>query len=116
MLEAARKDKAYQGHIVNVASMAGLLNSPNMGAYNVSKAGSSTAKATTLGAEYTAGAVTYKGGIGQVDVDGTKAVQVVGLGPYYALSNRTTVYANVARKKFTTYSTNLVGGGISHSF
>ena len=37
MLEAARKDPGYQGHIVNVASMAGLLNAPNMGAYNVSK-------------------------------------------------------------------------------
>lgn len=37
MLRAAKKDPAYQGHIVNVASMAGLLNSPNMGAYNVSK-------------------------------------------------------------------------------
>ena len=37
MLEAARKDPAWQGHMVNVASMAGLLNSPNMGAYNVSK-------------------------------------------------------------------------------
>src|SRR5690606_927005 len=37
MLEAARKDAAYQGHIVNVASMAGLVNAPNMGAYNVSK-------------------------------------------------------------------------------
>ncbi len=37
MLEAARKDASFQGHIVNVASMAGLLNAPNMGAYNVSK-------------------------------------------------------------------------------
>ncbi len=37
MLNAARKDPSWQGHIVNVASMAGLLNSPNMGAYNVSK-------------------------------------------------------------------------------
>jgi len=37
MLAAAEQDGAYQGHIVNVASMAGLLNSPNMGAYNVSK-------------------------------------------------------------------------------
>ncbi|MGH6646105.1 SDR family oxidoreductase [Aquabacterium sp.] len=37
MLEAARKDPNWRGHIVNVASMAGLLNSPNMGAYNVSK-------------------------------------------------------------------------------
>jgi NAD(P)-dependent dehydrogenase (short-subunit alcohol dehydrogenase family) len=37
MLEAAKKDPAYQGHIVNTASMAGLLNAPNMGVYNVSK-------------------------------------------------------------------------------
>ncbi|MDO9114787.1 MAG: SDR family oxidoreductase [Polaromonas sp.] len=37
MLEAAKKDPAWQGHIVNTASMAGLLNAPNMGIYNVSK-------------------------------------------------------------------------------
>ena len=37
MLAAAAKDPAYQGHIVNTASMAGLLNAPNMGIYNVSK-------------------------------------------------------------------------------
>ena len=37
MLEAAAKDPSYQGHIVNTASMAGLLNPPNMGVYNVSK-------------------------------------------------------------------------------
>jgi NAD(P)-dependent dehydrogenase (short-subunit alcohol dehydrogenase family) len=37
MLEAARADPAYRGHIVNTASMAGLLTPPNMGIYNVSK-------------------------------------------------------------------------------
>ena len=37
MLAAAEKDPAYEGHIVNTASMAGLLNPPNMGVYNVSK-------------------------------------------------------------------------------
>jgi NAD(P)-dependent dehydrogenase (short-subunit alcohol dehydrogenase family) len=37
MLEAAGKDPAWQGHIVNTASMAGLLNAPNMGIYNASK-------------------------------------------------------------------------------
>ena len=37
MLEAAHKDPSYQGHIVNTASMAGLLTAPNMGIYNVSK-------------------------------------------------------------------------------
>ena len=37
MLAAARADPAWQGHIVNTASMAGLLNAPNMGVYNVTK-------------------------------------------------------------------------------
>ncbi len=37
MLDAAARDDAYEGHIVNTASMAGLLNPPNMGVYNVSK-------------------------------------------------------------------------------
>jgi len=37
MLEAAKRDAAYEGHIVNTASMAGMLNAPNMGVYNVTK-------------------------------------------------------------------------------
>ena len=37
MLECAKKDPAYEGHIVNTASMAGLLTPPTMGVYNVSK-------------------------------------------------------------------------------
>jgi len=37
MLEAAKADPAWQGHIVNTSSMAGMLNPPNMGVYNVSK-------------------------------------------------------------------------------
>jgi NAD(P)-dependent dehydrogenase (short-subunit alcohol dehydrogenase family) len=37
MLDCAKKDPAYEGHIVNTASMAGLLNAPAMAAYNVSK-------------------------------------------------------------------------------
>ena len=37
MLAAAKKDPAWRGHIVNTASMAGLLAAPNMGIYNVSK-------------------------------------------------------------------------------
>ncbi|TFW27104.1 SDR family oxidoreductase [Duganella callida] len=37
MLEAARRDPAYQGHIVNTASMAGLVTAPALGVYNVSK-------------------------------------------------------------------------------
>jgi NAD(P)-dependent dehydrogenase (short-subunit alcohol dehydrogenase family) len=37
MLEAAEMDPSYEGHIVNTASMAGVLNPPNMGVYNASK-------------------------------------------------------------------------------
>ena len=37
MLAAAQTDPDFEGHIVNTASMAGLLNAPNMGIYNVSK-------------------------------------------------------------------------------
>jgi NAD(P)-dependent dehydrogenase (short-subunit alcohol dehydrogenase family) len=37
MLDAARRDPSFEGHIVNTASMAGLVNPPNMGVYNVSK-------------------------------------------------------------------------------
>ncbi|MCU6499228.1 SDR family oxidoreductase [Rugamonas sp. A1-17] len=37
MLESAKSDPSFEGHIVNTASMAGLLNAPAMGVYNVSK-------------------------------------------------------------------------------
>lgn len=37
MLEAAAGDPDYEGHIVNTASMAGMVNAPAMGIYNVSK-------------------------------------------------------------------------------
>ena len=37
MLEAAKRDTGYEGHVINTASMAGLVNPPNMGVYNVSK-------------------------------------------------------------------------------
>jgi NAD(P)-dependent dehydrogenase (short-subunit alcohol dehydrogenase family) len=37
MLACAKNDPDFEGHIVNTASMAGLLNPPTMGVYNVSK-------------------------------------------------------------------------------
>jgi NAD(P)-dependent dehydrogenase (short-subunit alcohol dehydrogenase family) len=37
MLAAAKADPSWRGHVVNTASMAGLLTPPNMGVYNVSK-------------------------------------------------------------------------------
>lgn len=38
MLEAAGADPAWRGHVVNTASMAGLVAPPNMGIYNTAKA------------------------------------------------------------------------------
>ena len=38
MLEAAAKDPGYEGHLVNTASMAGLLNPPCSSVYNATKA------------------------------------------------------------------------------
>jgi NAD(P)-dependent dehydrogenase (short-subunit alcohol dehydrogenase family) len=38
MLELAKRDPAYEGHIVNTASMAGLVYMPNTGTYNATKA------------------------------------------------------------------------------
>ncbi|MBO3273942.1 SDR family oxidoreductase [Pseudomonas schmalbachii] len=37
MLAAAEQDPDYQGHIVNTASMAGLVNAPAMGVYSMTK-------------------------------------------------------------------------------
>ncbi len=37
MLECAKSDPQFEGYIVNTASMAGLLNQPTTGVYNVSK-------------------------------------------------------------------------------
>ena len=37
MLDAASKDASFEGHVINTASMAGLLTAPNMGVYNVTK-------------------------------------------------------------------------------
>lgn len=39
MLAEAAKDPSYRGHIVNTASMAGLLAPPNIGMYNTAKSG-----------------------------------------------------------------------------
>lgn len=38
MLEAARQDPRWRGHVTNTASMAGLVAPPNMGIYNTAKA------------------------------------------------------------------------------
>lgn len=87
-----------------------------MGAYDISKAGASKAKSTTLGATYTVDLWTLKAGWGQVDVDGTKAEKMVGIGASYALSKRTTLYADFGHKSYPTQSANTYGVGMAHSF
>lgn len=89
-----------------------------MGVYDVSKTpdGTSKAKAATLGVQYTLGHWTLNGGWGQVDVDGVKAEKMVGTGVVYALSKRTSVYADLAHKKFVSDSVNVYGVGVAHSF
>jgi predicted porin len=87
-----------------------------MGAYNISEDGPSEAKATTLGAQYTLGQLTLNAGWGQVDVDGVKAERMAAAGAVYALSKRTSVYADLARKRFPTQGRTLYGAGVAHSF
>jgi predicted porin len=87
-----------------------------MGAYNVSEDGPSEAKTVTLGAQYTLGQFTLNAGWGQVDVDGVKAQRMAAAGAVYALSKRTSVYADVAHKRFPTQNRTLYGAGVAHSF
>jgi predicted porin len=87
-----------------------------MGVHDVSKAGPSTAKATTLGATYTMNVTTFRLGWGLVDVDGVKAEKLLGVGAVYALSKRTSLYADFAHKIFPTQSANTYGLGIAHGF
>jgi predicted porin len=87
-----------------------------MGVHEVSRSQGSKAMAQSLGASYTVGIDTYKVGWGQVDVQGVKAEQVVSAGYAYALSKRTTFYADLARKKYVHYAATVWGLGMSHSF
>jgi predicted porin len=89
-----------------------------MGMYNVSKSATgSRAKTTTLGATYDIGATTLRTGWGQVDVDGVKKERIVAVGAAYRLSKRTSLFADIASKRFVTDGTKTVYGvGVAHSF
>lgn len=89
-----------------------------MGMYNVSEsAAGSEAKVTTLGATYERGATTLKAGWGIADVDGVRKQRVVSVGASYALSKRTSVYADLASKRYITDGTKQVyGAGLTHNF
>lgn len=89
-----------------------------MGLYNQSEtAAGSRAKVATLGGLYRLGATTLKAGWGQADVDGVKKERVASLGASHALSKRTSVYADLAAKRFPATGTQEVfGAGITHAF
>jgi predicted porin len=89
-----------------------------MGLYNLSEsAAGSEAKVTTLGATYALGATTFKAGWGQADVDDVVKERLLSLGAKYALSKRTSVYADAAAKRYPADGTKHVyGAGLTHSF
>lgn len=89
-----------------------------MGLYNLSKsAAGSKAKVATLGATYVLGATTFRAGWGQADVDDVKRERLISLGAKYSLSKRTSVYADLASKRFAETGTKQVYGvGLTHNF
>lgn len=87
-----------------------------MSAYNVSKSDTSTAKAFTLGTTYAINRLTLKAAWGLLRVDGSQTETLVGLGASYALSKRTSVYADLSRKRFAENTAYLPGVGITHNF
>jgi len=89
-----------------------------MGLYNESEsAAGSKAKVTTLGATYAIGATTLKAGWGQANVDDVTKERLTSLGVKYSLSKRTSVYADLASKRFPATGTKQVYGvGVTHGF
>lgn len=89
-----------------------------MGVYNLSEsAAGSKAKVTTLGATYELGATLLRAGWGQADVDGVKSQRLTSVGAKYALSKQTSIYADLASKRFATTGTKqLYGAGLTHGF
>lgn len=89
-----------------------------MAAYDVSKTANdaSTARALTLGAQYSRKAWTFKGGWGRLKVDGRHVQAVTGASVLYGLSRRTSVYADLARKRYVDDDATVYGVGMAHSF
>lgn len=87
-----------------------------MSMYDVSKNTTSTARAATLGMKYTDGRFTYRAGAGQVIVDRVKAERMLGLSGSYALSARTSIYLDYARKVYVASAAHLYGIGMVHTF
>lgn len=90
-----------------------------MGVYNPTQnAAGVKAKTTTLGAMYALGATTLKAGWGRVEVNNATPERLTSIGASHALSKRTTVYADLASKRFPnpTGDKTVYGIGLTHSF
>ncbi|WP_432383488.1 porin [Duganella sp. P38] len=87
-----------------------------MGAHDVSTAGVSTARASTLGMKYAAGVLTYRASVGQVRLDGVRAQGMFGAGVSYGLSRRTSVYLDYGRKLYPAEVSSNYGVGVTHLF
>jgi len=87
-----------------------------MGGYDVSKSGTSTAKGWSLGASMRVGQTTLRAGAGRLDVDGIRKEKMLGLGIKQALSKRTSLYADFARKVYPARTASTYGAGMVHTF
>jgi predicted porin len=87
-----------------------------MGGYDVSKAAASKAKGLTIGLQYPIGAFTLNAGWGKLDVDSVKVQEMISFGTVYSHSKRTSLYADVADKRFPGSSKVVFGAGVAHSF
>lgn len=87
-----------------------------MAAYDLGKSGASTAQAVTVGASLTRSSTTYRAGAGRVDVDGVRKEKMLGLGVKQAVSQRTSLYADFARKAYPARTASTYGVGMVHTF
>ena len=87
-----------------------------MGGVDLSKSGASTARAWSLGASMDVRRTTFRAGIGRLNVDGVMRQKMLGLGVKQALSKRTSLYADFARKAYPTRTASTYGLGMVHTF
>lgn len=84
---------------------------------NISKSISSTANATTFGAEYQLDTTTLKMGWGQIDVDGVLAERLFSIGASRKIHKNFTAYVDAASKQFPgADAKSTYGIGITYSF
>lgn len=107
---SAGNTDSFIGLRLNVASVS------VMGGYDVSKSGGSTAEGLSLGASMSGRQTTFRVGVGRLDVDGVRMEKMLGLGVKQALSKRTSLYADFARKVYPARTASTYGIGMVHTF